>query len=152
MTASLLLDTGPLVALLNRRDRFHDWARGEVSVVTPPLLTCESVLSEACFLLRQTPGGRTAVLELLRRGLIAIAFELEREAAAVEKLLARYSSVPMALADACLVRMAELTAGSVLLTLDSDFGIYRMHGRQVIPVRIPPDLHRPPRGRPGRSS
>lgn len=145
MTGPVLLDTGPLVALLKRRDRYHEWARQEVAALPPPLLTCESVLSEACFLLRQERSGRTAVLELLRRGLIAVAFDLGREADAVQKLLARYGNVPMGLADACLVRLAELTAGSVLLTLDSDFRIYRMHGRQVIPLRIPGELRQPPR-------
>jgi predicted nucleic acid-binding protein len=146
VTGPVLLDTGPLVALLSRRDRYHDWARQEMAAVNPPLLTCESVLSEACFLLRQRPDGRTAVLELARRGLVAAAFDLDREAAAVQKLLGRYGDVPMDLADACLVRLAELTAGSVLLTLDSDFRIYRMHGRQVIPVRMPRELRRPRSG------
>lgn len=150
MTGPVLLDTGPLVALLKRRDRYHDWARQEVATVSPPLLTCESVLSEACFLLRKEPDGRAAVLELLRRGLVAVAFDLDRETAAVQKLLARYGNVPMDLADACLVRLAELTAGSVLLTLDSDFRIYRMHGRQVIPVRMPSELRRPQSNRPRR--
>ncbi len=147
MTGPVLLDTGPLVAFLKRRDRYHEWARRELAAVTPPLLTCESVLSEGCFLLRQQPNGRSAVLELVRRGLVAVAFDLEREATAVQKLLARYGNVPMDLADACLVRLAELTAGSVLLTLDSDFGIYRMHGRQVIPMRMPRELQRPRSGR-----
>jgi uncharacterized protein len=150
VTGPVLLDTGPLVAFLKRRDRYHDWARQEMAAVSPPLLTCESVLSEACFLVRHEPGGRTAVLDLVRRGLVAVAFDLGREAAAVQKLLGRYADVPMDLADACLVRLAELTSGSVLLTLDSDFGIYRMHGRQVIPVRIPSELRRARSMRPPR--
>jgi predicted nucleic acid-binding protein len=139
---AVLLDTGPLVAFLSRRDRYHDWARQELAAVSPPLLTCESVVSEACFLLQGQPGGRAAVLELLRRGLVAIAFNLEREAVAVQRLLTRYQDVPMDLADACLVRLAELSAGGVLLTLDSDFCVYRMLGRQVIPVRMPGELGR----------
>lgn len=142
MTAPALLDTGPLVAALSRRDRFHGWARRELAEIAPPLLTCEAVLSEACFLLRRVPEGPAAVLELVRRGLVSVALDLNREARAVQKLLTRYSAVPMSLADACLVRLAETTSASLLLTLDSDFGVYRMHGRQVIPVRMPGELVR----------
>jgi predicted nucleic acid-binding protein len=147
---AVLLDTGPLVAFLSRRDRYHEWARQELATAAPPVLTCESVVSEACFLLRKQPGGRAAVLELLSRGLVAVAFNLEREAVAVQRLLTRYQDVPMDLADACLVRLAELSAGGVLLTLDSDFTVYRMHGRQVIPIRIPGELRRARSGRPSR--
>ena len=51
----------------------------------------------------------------------------------------RYANVPMSLADSCLVRMSELLGESLLFTLDSDFRIYRRHGRQKIPLLIPPD-------------
>ena len=48
----VLMDTGPLVASLNRRDRFHLWAKARLSELEPPISTCEPVLAEACFLLR----------------------------------------------------------------------------------------------------
>jgi predicted nucleic acid-binding protein len=144
VTRPALLDTGPLVALLNRRDRYHDWARRELDTHRPPLLTCEPVLSEACYLLRADAKGPAAVLELVRRGALRVAFDLDQEAAAVQRLLASYADVPMDLADACLVRMAEQNPASFLLTLDTDFRIYRMHGRQVIPLRMPGELRRQP--------
>jgi len=132
-----LLDTGPLVAFLNRRDRFHAWAVAQLAEIEPPLLTCEAVLSEACFLLRHDPAGPDAVLELVHDDLVQVGFHLQTEIVALRRLVRRYSQVPMSLADACLVRLAELHAGSVLLTLDSDFKIYRMHGRQVVPTLMP---------------
>jgi predicted nucleic acid-binding protein len=101
------------------------------------LYTCEAVLSEACFLLRRSTGGAEAVLHLLERGLISVAFHLADEAAAVRRLLGRFRAVPMSLADACLVRLAELHAEPAVLTLDADFRIYRRHGRQVIPTLMP---------------
>ena len=55
----------------------------------------------------------------------------------VSRLLERYKNVPMSLADACIVRMAELRAKSVVFTLDSDFAIYRMNSRQRIPTLSP---------------
>jgi len=133
----ILLDTGPLVAFLNRTDRFHEWAIAQWERMRPPMLTCEAVLAEACFLLRNLPGGSQAVIELLDRGVIHIAFELQEEAGSVAKLMGRYADVPMSLADACLVRMAERHSKSRLLTLDRDFQVYRKHRRHVIPTTMP---------------
>ena len=137
MRDRILLDTGPLVALLNRRDRHHSWAREQLANIAPPLHTCEAVLSEACFLLRGQQNGPDAVLDLLSRELLRASFHLEEQATRVQELMARYSNVPASLADACLVRMAELHSGAMLLTLDADFKIYRMHERKVIPTLMP---------------
>ncbi len=137
MKPRILLDTGPLVAFLNRRDRYHQWALRELDEVRPPVLTCEAVLSEACFLLRHEPAGPSAVLGLVRDGLLEMGLDLQIEIASVCRLLQRYRDRRVSLADACLVRMAELHAGSILLTLDSDFRIYRMSCRQVIKTRMP---------------
>lgn len=137
MKRRVLLDTGPLVALLDRRDHFHRWARTHFADIEPPLLTCEAVLAEACHLLHNQEGGVTAVLDLLGRGAVKVAFSLEEQASPVQALLIRYVNVPISLADACLVRMAELHAGSPVFTVDSDFSIYRMHGRRVVPTIRP---------------
>jgi uncharacterized protein len=133
----LLVDTGPLVALLNRRDRHHSWVREVLDTVEPPVFTCESVVSEACFLLSRISGGRDAVLELLSSHVFEIDFRMADELVAVRALMQKYASVPMALADACLVRMSELEPSSVILTLDSDFRVYRRNRRQVIPAIMP---------------
>ncbi len=140
MRARALLDTGPLVAFLDRRDRYHRWATEQWDHVGPPLLTCAPVLSEACFLLRDLPVAGLAVLDLLVRGILQVGLAIETEAAAIRKLLSRYANVRMSLADACLVRMAEQHPGSRVMTLDRDFRSYRMHGRRVIPTLMPADL------------
>ena len=59
----IVIDAGPLVALLNRRDRHHAWVREVLGTVEPPVFTCEAVISEACFLLARLTGGQDAVLE-----------------------------------------------------------------------------------------
>jgi len=134
-----LVDTGPLVAALNRRDRFHTWARGVLGTVRPPLLTCEAVLSEAAYLLREVRGGAAGLLELVVRGLVRSPFRLETEAGAIRQLLGRYASARMDLADACLVRLPEIHVDCELLTLDHEFrDVYRRRGRQVIPTLMPP--------------
>lgn len=133
----VVVDTGPLVALLNSRDSHHEWARKTLDVVEPPLRTCEAVISEACFIVRRLRGGPDAVLELLARGIVQIGFRLDAELAAVTKLMTRYAAMPMSLADACLVRMTELDRRATILTIDSDFRIYRRNGRQTVPVILP---------------
>jgi predicted nucleic acid-binding protein len=137
MKATVLLDTGPLVAFLDRREAHHEWARGEFGKLHPPLLTCEAVLTEACWLVRGLAGGAGAVMELVERGIIRVPWHLEPHASETRKAMERYGSLPMSLADACLVRMAELHPGAEVMTLDSHFKIYRLSNRRVIPVRMP---------------
>jgi predicted nucleic acid-binding protein len=137
MKQSILLDTGPLVAFLNRRDKFHKWAMAQWDQIAPPMLTCEAVVSEACFLLAGPRKGSDLVMQLIQRKIISISFRLDENIQPVRKLLAKYCSVPMSLADACLVRMSELDQSSQVFTLDSDFNLYRKDGRRIIPTIMP---------------
>jgi predicted nucleic acid-binding protein len=134
----VVIDTGPLVALLNKRDRLHPWATAVLDTIAPPLLTCEAVISEACYLLRNVHGGSDAVLAIMSRGLIKCDFRLANEVDTIRTLMKKFSDVPMSLADACLVRMTELEANSVVLTVDSDFHVYRRSRRRTIPTVMPP--------------
>jgi len=134
---SVIVDTGPLVALLNRRERHHSWATKILDTIEPPLFTCDPVLSEACFLLRDIDGGADAVLELVGRGIVRSDFHVGAEVASVRALMKKFTSVPMSLADACLVRMSELDPRSVVLTLDSDVRMYRRNKRQIVRTLMP---------------
>jgi predicted nucleic acid-binding protein len=136
MVARVLVDTGFVVALLNRRDADHRWATEKASHFPPPWTTCEAVLSEAFHLL--LPSGAPTLAALLRRGLVGCAFRFDDNREAVLRLLEKYADVPMSFADACLVRMTETLNDPVLLTTDSDFRIYRRHSRQAIPCILPP--------------
>ncbi len=137
MTGPILADAGPIVALVNHRDTHHDWAEARFDEVRPPLLTCEAVLTEACFLVRAIHGGRRSVLELISQKTLVIDFRLGDEIAAVAALMDRYANVPMSLADACLVRMAELLPSGRILTLDGDFRVYRKNGREPLDAILP---------------
>lgn len=140
-----LLDTGPLVAYLYPRDVHHDWAREQFSRLNPPSLTCEPVVVEACFLLARARRSPEHVLAAIDRGIIAIDFSVAEHVGGLRRSMTQYADVPMSLADACLVRMAEMT-GLPICTLDSDFSIYRAHGRRPLEL-ISPDfrggLHEP---------
>jgi uncharacterized protein len=135
MATSALVDAGFLVALLSRRDRNHRWAAAQAPRLPPPWTTCEAVLSEACHLLG-VHGTRSLSL-LLRRGALVCGYNFADDMDAVLKLLEKYADVPMSFADACLVRMTETLNDPVLLTTDTDFRIYRRHGRQIIPCVLP---------------
>jgi predicted nucleic acid-binding protein len=135
--SATIADAGVLVALLVRSDQHHRWASDEARNIAWPLQTCEAALAEAAHLLRRGGADETVLAEWLERGLIRIPFHLETEAAAVKTLLRTYRNVPMSLADACLVRMAELDGQAKVWTTDSHFSIYRRHGQQIIALVAP---------------
>jgi predicted nucleic acid-binding protein len=132
-----IVDTGPLVALLDAREPDHAWARETFNGVRAPLYTCEACLSEAAFLLGHVKGGVNALLTLVSLGIVVPQFRLAPEIDPIHKLMTKYASVPMSLADACLVRMTELDARATVVTLDNDFRVYRRNGRQAVPVLMP---------------
>jgi len=137
MKQAVIADTGIFVAYLNRHEKFHNWTKEQLDRVSPPLITCEAVIAESCFLLQRIRFGNEKFFELLETGLILISFHLESEISKIRRLMNRYSDVPMSFADACLVRMSEQYSDAVVLTLDSDFRIYRRNKRQSIPLIIP---------------
>jgi len=128
----VLLDTGPLVALLNRREKSHARVTAVLEQLPVPLLTVEPVLAEAAFLVRGVRGAPARVLGLVRDGFVRVPVSIESQAAELAALLDRYADVPMSLADACLVRLVELMPDASVLTFDSDFTIYRAQKRKVI--------------------
>jgi uncharacterized protein len=124
--AGVLLDTGPLVALLSRNDVSHERAREIFADCAPPFRTCESVIAEACFLLRKVHAdGPRDVVALGVRGLYTIGITAEAHWSSIESLLKKYSDRPISLADACLIRCAEIHGDGRIATFDAGFGVYR---------------------------
>jgi uncharacterized protein len=78
-----------------------------------------------------------AIVTLVERGMLTVAPLFDAEAGVIAAMMRRYADLPMSFTDACLVRLVELTQRSSLLTLDSDFRVYRQKGRRVIPVIAP---------------
>ncbi len=137
MKSKVIIDTGPLVALINRKEKYHTWVRNSLVTIASPLVTCEAVVTESCYLLRNIYGGNDAVMGLIDREKLQITFSLKNEVKAIQKLMQTYKSVPMSLTDGCLVRMAELDKERIIFTLDSDFRIYRKNIHQVINLIYP---------------
>ncbi len=137
MKPAAIADTGPLVAYLDRAERHHAWATERVRELTAPLLVCEPVLAEAMHLLRGLPKAQDALLGLLENGALRIGLRIEDHVVALRALHRKYADRPMSLADACIVRMTELFEEHHVLTLDSDFVVYRRHGREPLALIHP---------------
>jgi predicted nucleic acid-binding protein len=130
-----IADTGLIVAFFNRNDPFHAWAAAAFRAHAP-FFTCDAVLAEAGSFFPDPTG----LLRLVARGDLVLdpGFVLEKELSAVLALASKYADRPMDLADACLVRMAELTPRSRIWTIDrNDFSTYRRLGRLAIPCEFP---------------
>ena len=124
--SGILLDTGPLVALLSKADAQHETAKRLFSECATPFRCCEAVLAEACFLLKKIgKAGPEEVMALGRKGVYEIPLAMSAHLAGIESLLKKYENRPISLADACLIQCAEVFDESRILTFDSDFRIYR---------------------------
>jgi predicted nucleic acid-binding protein len=130
-----IADTGLLVAFANRSDRHHDWAVRIAERVVEPLLTCEAVLAEAAFHLRNA----AVVLAMIDDGLVSPAFDCRAHLPHLSALAARYADRQPDLADLCLIRMSELHPRHSVITVDrEDFRVYRRNKREAIPLICPP--------------
>ncbi len=140
MIKQSIVDTGIIVAFLDKRDTWNEWTNEQMRHLPIPFLTCEAVIVEACFLLAHLPNGKDKVLKLISSGVLQIEFSLQAEIESIETLMKKYKDVPMDFADACLVRMSEQIENSVVFTVDSDFRIYRKNGKKEIPLIIPNNI------------
>jgi len=131
-----ICDTGPLVAYLNRNDPYHSWAVDAMKQRHPPLFTCEAVLTEAVYFLREDGGSADPLFKMIEKDAIVIEFDLASHWQRVRTLMKRWER--MDLADASIVVMSELRPKSQVLTVDrKDFSIYRRNDRQVIEIVAP---------------
>jgi predicted nucleic acid-binding protein len=128
-----IADTGFVVAFLNRKDRFHTWALQIAREIEVPLLTCEPVLAEAAYHVRSS----SHVLALLDSGLIKLQFDVAAALPRLTLLAARYADREPDLADLCLICLSEDFPHHEVVTVDSDFLVYRRWEREVIPTRRP---------------
>lgn len=135
----ILLDTGVIVALLDRSEKAHHLCAEAILAAVAPLITCEAVIAESCYLLRNFPGAPEAVIDNVVAGIIQIPFQLSKEAVGVKQILRKYRDRKIDLADACLIRLADEFEASDILTLDKDFAVYRWGKNK--PFRILLDLN-----------
>jgi predicted nucleic acid-binding protein len=133
----VILDTGPLVALLNHRDIHHSWALAASRNLRPPLYTCEAVITEAHHLLGRVYQGYRRLHQLVESGRLDLSFSYGQHLREIHALIHAYEDAPMSFADACLVRMAEMQAGSQVFTIGRHFAIYRQHKARKLKLITP---------------
>jgi len=133
----VLLDTGVIVALLDRSERYHARCAQALESLEQPLATCEAVIAESCYLLRTIPGAAETVLANVEQGIFQIPMQLNQAAAPIRAILRKYRDVPADLADACLIHMADELETGEILTLDSDFARYRWRRNRAFQPLIP---------------
>jgi hypothetical protein len=132
---AVLVDTGPLVAVLDRDDQHHERCVAAFRALRVPPVTTWPVLTEAGYLLGAVAGGPAALLELVRRGAVLVAPLDAADVPRLRQLLLRYADLPADLADCSLLRVAERDGVTRIFTLDrKDFGVYRVHGRRPLTI------------------
>ena len=132
-----IIDTGVIVAYINRKDSYHKWAINILKTVSPPVITCEPVIIESSYILRKFEKGNQLLFQLIKEHLLEIRFNMQVEIEKIDSLFNQYADLPMSIADACLVRMFEIFHDSKIVTIDSDFKIYRKNKNEIIPLIIP---------------
>ena len=129
---NILIDTGPIVALLNRRDKHHKRVLEFTQNYSGGFVTTWSVITEATHLLRNSIHAQLNLLEWIRRGGIDI-FQIEKND--VERMITltkKYSDLPMDLADCSLIIAAEKLSINEIISIDSDYDVYRTLKREAL--------------------
>ena len=134
---TVLLDTGPLVALFNKRDQFHYWALTELNFDQVRLVTCEPVLAELFFLTNNSDKVIYAISGMIEDKLLFIESGFSTSPDKFFKLLKKYQDIGTSIADISLVQLFNHTENSEILTTDSDFLIYRDSKGKPLNLRSP---------------
>jgi uncharacterized protein len=141
MPANALIDTGAILALLDRNDRWHDSCVSAFRQLRLPLLTSQAVLTELFHLVGDTRREMEAAWKFVRCGALTLGAIEDAELPYVHALMSRYWDRPMDFADATLVHLAKRESLSVIFTVDhADFTTYRIDGKRrfrVLPVNPP---------------
>jgi len=141
MRGNALIDTGAILAILDRTDRWHEACVDTFQQLRLPLLTSEAVLTELFHLAGDSRAEMEAAWALVRSGMIVLAAIEEAELRDVHTLMSRYWDRPMDFADATLVYLAKRESLTTILTVDrADFDTYRIEGRRrfrVLPAKRP---------------
>jgi predicted nucleic acid-binding protein len=139
MNASALIDTGAILALLDRDDEWHSACHHAFNATSLPLLTTEAVLTEAFHLTSRDLGDIRGLWTLLSAGSVRLAVITHEELPDIHSLMTRYRDRPMDFADATLVHLAARESLSLIITIDhDDFETYRIGGRKrftILPGR-----------------
>ncbi|HET6629921.1 MAG TPA: PIN domain-containing protein [Woeseiaceae bacterium] len=138
MPEGLLVDAGPLVAILSRRDRHHRTCIKVLKKIRGPLLSTWMPVTEAMYLLDFSIAAQGALLEMIERGTLHILELVRGDLSAMHMLMRKYHNQPMDFADASLVQVADRLGLNEIFTLDRrDFSVYRLGKNRAFRI-LPP--------------
>ena len=133
----ILVDAGPLVALIDAGDQHHRRCVSALRALREPLATVWPALTEAMYLLADLPRGQEALWETIERGALELLPLTAADVPRIRELMRKHANRPMDLADAALLCVAERVGVRKFFTIDRrDFSVYRLHGR-VRPTIVP---------------
>lgn len=136
MAATILIDAGPLIAIVKADDRHHAACVAALRKIRQPLATVWPALTEAMYLLAEVPGGQEAVWEMIARGAVQLLDVGLNDLARIRELMRKYADRGMDLADAALIRVAEREGIREFFTVGrKDFAVYRLHNK-IRPVLV----------------
>lgn len=138
MRSAVLVDTGPIVAILSPVDANHLRCVEQLRELRPPLVTCWPVLTEAAWLLRKDPAAVTILMRSFQVGPFELAQLDSSDLAPMADILHRYRNLNLQLADAAVLHLANRERIQTVFTLDRrDFGTVRMKNGKKVEI-IPP--------------
>ncbi len=133
----ILIDTGVVFALFDQGEWAHERCVQALASIHRPLVTCEAVITESCYLLRRRRDAVDAVLANVETGFFGIPLQISISASQIRDIFRKYRDTPADFADACLIAMAEQFDTGDILTLDSDFAHYRWKRTRRFHLLIP---------------
>ncbi len=132
----ILIDSGPLIALFDASDKYHDKAVNFIKTNKYPLVTTIASVTETLHLLNFNRNAQIDFLEWIHRGAVAIQTIENSDFGRIKELTKKYRDLPMDFADSCLVYLAEKQCIDTIATIDRDFTIYRIKGRKKFKIAL----------------
>jgi len=135
----ILIDTGVIFALFDQDEWAHERCVRALRSIHRPLVTCEAVITESCYLLRRRRDAVDAVLANVETGFFGIPLQISRSARQIREIFHKYRGTPADFADACLIAMADAVSTGDILTLDGHFKHYRWRRTRKFNMLVPLD-------------
>jgi predicted nucleic acid-binding protein len=135
----ILIDTGVIFALFDQDEWAHERCVRAMERIHRPIVTCEEVINESCYLLRRRRDAVDAVLANVETGLFGIPLQISHSTRQIREIYRKYQDTPCDFADACLIHMADTLNTPDILTLDSDFKHYRWRRNRSFRMLVPLD-------------
>ena len=127
---SIIVDAGPLIALFDVRDSYHGIVKLRLQQLPCKLITTWPVITEVMYFLNASVTAQTKLIEWIEAGGLVVSSMVEFNIRQVKELINKYADVPMDFADATIILLAEESGVREILTIDSDFAIYKIKGKK----------------------